>query len=210
MRHVQWMVFVLLLPSSVGYRPVHDAADKVPGWELKPAAPNAVPVAATEKMPGIYPAGSRIADQKALGGFGPCDNYPKDLAGKDWGERGTISVVAFPDEPVAYFKHRGIALRLVNRTEQVASFAACDSCLFLVREALDGAGQWQEIESPPEAICGNGFHRVSCGKPLGPLGRESAWPVRASSHPFTTRAGYTNRPRLATATKAGRRMEPGG
>ena len=47
-------------------------------------------MSATEKMRGLYPAGSRIKDQEALGGFGPCDNYPKDLAGKEWGGNGAV------------------------------------------------------------------------------------------------------------------------
>src|SRR5262249_20245782 len=75
-------------------------ADTTRGWELKPPAPDAVAVALTEKMPGIYPAGSRIKARDALGGFGPCDNYPKDLGEKNWGAKGVVSVVAFPDEPV--------------------------------------------------------------------------------------------------------------
>src|SRR5207244_152472 len=90
-----------------------------------------------EKPPGIYPAGSRIKDPDALGGFGPCENYPKDLAGQDWGAKGAISVVAFPDEPVAYFKHPGFALRVVNRTSEAVPFTACDSALSLVCEARD-------------------------------------------------------------------------
>src|SRR5205823_820574 len=65
-----------------------------------------------------------------------------------------------PDEPVAYFNNRGIALRLLNRTGEVATFSACDSQLYLVQEALDENGRWREIEDPPCAICGNSFHQV--------------------------------------------------
>jgi hypothetical protein len=142
-------------------------------------------------MTGTYPVGSRIKDRKALGGFGPCDNYPKDLGEKDWGAKGVISLVAFPEEPVAYFKHRGIALRVVNRTGEIASFAACDSCLFLVCEAVDGAGRWRAVEALPEAICGNSFHRVFLKQDQywefparlyrGPIKRaRRTWPCRPS------------------------------
>src|SRR4051794_20019073 len=48
-----------------------DDSGAAAGWELKPPAADAQPVAASEKMPGIYPAGSRIKDREALGGFGP-------------------------------------------------------------------------------------------------------------------------------------------
>jgi HEAT repeat protein len=165
MRHVRWLLVVLLTAGGASCRPEGQAgADVAAGgasaWELKPPTPDAVPVAARSRLKGIYPAGSRIADEDAPGGFGPSDNYPKDLTGKDWGTKGAISLVAFPDEPVAYFKYRGIALRLVNRTGEVSSFSACDSCLYIVQEAVDAEGRWREIESPPEAICGNSFHRV--------------------------------------------------
>ena len=41
-------------------------------------------------------------------------------------------IMAFPDEPVAYFRHRGFALRVVNRTSESVPFAACDSSLSIV------------------------------------------------------------------------------
>jgi len=114
-------------------------------------------------MPGIYPAGSRIKDPDALGGFRPCDNYPWSLDGKQWGAGGVVSIVAFPDEAVAYFKHRGFALRVINRAAEPVPFEACDSDLYIVREAQDASGAWREIESPPRTICGNSFHRVFLG-----------------------------------------------
>ncbi|HEY1186712.1 MAG TPA: hypothetical protein VGE74_03595 [Gemmata sp.] len=108
---------------------------------------------------GIYPAGSKIADEHALGGFGPCGNFPRNLAEQDWGEAGTVSLVAFPDE-AAPGRLAGFVVRLINRTESAVGFAACDSCLFLRQEALDRKGNWRAIELPPRAICGNSFHRV--------------------------------------------------
>jgi hypothetical protein len=141
--------------------------------------------------PGIYRVGSRIDDPNALGGFGRCDNYPKDLAGQAWGAKGAVSVVAFPDEPAAYGKHRGFTVRVVNRTGEPVPFAACDSALFLVREAREAGGKWREVESRPEPICGNSFHRVF-------LGPGQYWEFPAREYPGPIRA----RVRL--------RLDPGG
>jgi hypothetical protein len=179
------MLFVALALAFAGCRGGYDPADESPGWELKPPAPGAAPVRATKMLRGIYPAGSRIQDQNALGGFGPCANYPKDLADKQWGAPGAVSVVAFPDEPVAYFKHRGFALRVVNRTDAAVSFAACDSALLLIREGREAGGAWREIESPPEAICGNSYHRVF----LGP-GQYWEFPAREYAGPTKARLRF--------------------
>jgi hypothetical protein len=178
----------LLIASVFAFAGCHrgdDPAENLQGWELKPPSPDASPVTAKEKMPGIYPAGSRIKDRDALGGFGPCDNHPKELAGKEWGAKGAVSIVAFPDEPVAYFKHRGFALRVVNRTTEAVPFAACDSALSIVREAQDAGGTWREIESPPQAICGNSFHRVF----LGP-GQYWEFPAREYAGPTKTKVRF--------------------
>jgi hypothetical protein len=186
MQRYSWMLLKLFVLSAAGCYPVDAPANDAPGWDLKPPPPDAVPVAAREQMPGIYPAGSRIKDRDALGGFGPCDHYPKDLGGKPRGAKGTISLVAFPDEPVVYpVKDRGFALRLINRTDKVAWFAACDSCLFLVREAIDGDGRWGVIESAPRAICGNSFHRVA-------LAPDQYWefPARLYSGPIKTKVRF--------------------
>ena len=109
---------------------------------------------------GVYPAASRIEDDKAPGGFGRCDNYPLELGQRTWGADGAVALVAFPDERVAGPEHQGFVLRLVNRTGKTEAFEACDSCLYIVQEALDETGHWREIEEPPSAICGNSFHRV--------------------------------------------------
>jgi HEAT repeat protein len=116
---------------------------------------------AGKKRPvGIYPAASRIKDDKAPGGFGGCDNYPLELGQRTWGANGAVALIAFPDEPATSSKHKGFTLRLVNRTGKTVPFEACDSCLYIVQEALDETGHWREIEEPPCAICGNSFHRV--------------------------------------------------
>jgi hypothetical protein len=184
------LLVAVVLPLA-GCNKGDDPASNSPGWELKPPAPGSTPVTAKEKMSGLYPAGSRIKDQEALGGFGRWDNYPKDLGGKEWGTKGAVSLVALPDEPVAYFKHRGFALRLVNRTGEAVPFAACDSMLMLGREAQDADGTWREVEVPPQPICGNSFHRVF----LGP-GQYWEFPARE----------YAG----STKTKLRFRLDPGG
>jgi hypothetical protein len=45
---------------------------------------------------GWYYAGSNVTDEKALGGFGPCDNFPKKCANDFPGTQGQLSFVAYP------------------------------------------------------------------------------------------------------------------
>jgi hypothetical protein len=171
-------VIVLLLGSGIGWWRVGRADDVEQvngGWDLISPSPNAVAVRASTKLPGIYPAGSRVKDAEALGGFGGCDNFPKNLGDKTWGEKGAVSLIAFPDEPVAYFKSRGIALRLVNRTPETVAFTACDSQIYIVQEALDAKGAWRAIESLPFTDCGNSFHRVF-------LGPDQYWEFKARTY----------------------------
>lgn len=184
-------VLVAAVVAVAGCQKSDDPAGGGAGWELKPLAADAKPVEASEKMPGIYPVGSRIKDREALGGFGPCDNFPHDLAGRDWGTKGAVALVAFPNEPVAYFKHRGFALRVVNRTSEAVSFEACDSSLSVIREAQDAGGVWREIETGPQAICGNSFHQVF-------LGPDQLWqfPAREYAGPRKTKLRF--------------RLDPGG
>ena len=109
---------------------------------------------------GFYVARSMIPDKDALGGFSKRGNYPRDLAGQDWGKAGTVSLIAFPDERASWRNLRGFAVRLVNRTDKPVAFRACDSCLYLVQEALDRDGNWRAIETLPREICGHSFHHV--------------------------------------------------
>lgn len=185
MHIVRCLLLVLFASAGLSFWEADETKADGGGWKLKPPAPDAVPVAAQRRLPGIYPAGSRVPDRDAPGGFGPCDNYPMNLGEKGWGTKGTIAVVAFPDEPIAYFKSRGIPVRLINRTGEVVSFSASDSCLFLVQEALDSDGVWREIESPPEPICGNSFHRVYL-KP----GQYWQFPARVYSGPIKTKIRF--------------------
>jgi hypothetical protein len=118
------------------------------------------PAGETDPTGGFYHVGSRVEDRRALGGFGKSDNYPRTLTDQPWGEKETVSVVAFPDEPADYFGQPGMTVRVVNRTAGEVAFDAYDSKLFLVREARDTNGEWREIEFQPDSGCGNGYHRV--------------------------------------------------
>jgi len=133
----------------------------------------------------IYLAGSIIPDEQALGGFGNWPNLPRDLAGRNWGEAGTISLIAVPEEQAAYLNLRGFALRLVNRTDKPVACTACDSRLFLVQEALDRNGKWRPIEQMPRSGCGNSYHRVF-------LDRDQYWefPAPRYSGWFKTRIRF--------------------
>jgi hypothetical protein len=112
----------------------------------------------------IYPAGSKIADEHAPGGFGVSSNFPKDLDKENWGAPGAVSLVAFPGEFSAFGKRQGFAVRLVNRTGAAVGFAACDSCLYMTQEALDRDGKWRAIEVPHEPKSAKSAHRVFLDK----------------------------------------------
>lgn len=155
------------------------------GYELRPPRLGAEPVVAQTRQMGQYPAGSRIEDRSAPGGFGRWDNFPKRLDGRDWGVAGAVSVVAFPDEPVAYFKNAGLALRVVNRTGEAVPCAAIDSFLRLACEARPPAGEWRAIEEEQMVICGNSFHRVF----LGP-GEYWEFPARRYDGPVAVKLRY--------------------
>jgi hypothetical protein len=109
---------------------------------------------------GWYYAGSNLKDDKALGGFGPCDNFPKKSEKDGPGKPSELSLVAFPDEVVDFRNRKAVLIRLINRTEKTKVFSACDSSLYIVQEALDSQGQWKPLERFPDTFCGNSFHRV--------------------------------------------------
>lgn len=109
---------------------------------------------------GWYRAGSNLKDEQAPGGFGPCDNLPKKIKNDFSSKPGELSLIAFPDEVVDIQGRKAVILRLVNRTGKTVDFAACDSSLFIVQEALDSKGRWKALERFPDSFCGNSFHRV--------------------------------------------------
>jgi hypothetical protein len=109
---------------------------------------------------GWYYAGSRIKDEEAVGGFGNCDNFPKAWARGMQGKERVLSLVAYPEKTVNLGKRHGMPLHLINSTGERVAFAACDSRLYIVREALADDGGWRALEQFPGSRCGNSYHRV--------------------------------------------------
>lgn len=197
-------VVFLLGGCQVGCGRVGDA----PESELPPPASWAPAVLADGKLTTTYSAGSRIRDTSGKGGHGESSNFPRDLAGRRWGEAGAVSLVASPNEPADYRGHRGFALRLVNRTGESVSFSACDSALCIVREARAADGTWREIESQPRSWCGNSYHRVF----LEP-GRYWVFPAREYTGPIQTRMRFRVHPAVdrpaVTSNEFDGRVTPG-
>ena len=109
---------------------------------------------------GYFFAGSRI-DKDALGGFGPSSNFPRAIDPSMTVPGGDISLIAFPDEAVPFdTKYRGLRVILVNTTGKEVGFAASDSRLYIVQEALDKDGKWKPVEYLPSSWCGNSYHTV--------------------------------------------------
>jgi hypothetical protein len=154
-------------------------------WELKSPGPEAKTVESRNQLMVSYRAGNRIHGGNRVLGLMPCSNYPRKLDGNAWGTQGNVSLVAFPDETVEYGKHRGIAVRLINRTGRTVYFNACDSCLSIVQEALAADGQWLPIERSPLSFCALSFHGVS-------LRSDKYWafPAPLYSGPFKTRLRF--------------------
>jgi hypothetical protein len=109
---------------------------------------------------GGYCVGSHLEDEDAFGGFGPCNNFPKPCKEDSIGKKGEVSLIAFPEKVVDFRNSKAIVLRLVNRTQTIQDFSACDSALCIVQEALGSDGQWRPLERLPSSFCGNSFHRV--------------------------------------------------
>jgi hypothetical protein len=110
-----------------------------------PSLPGAKRLEVKERQTGWYSAVSKLKNTDTRDGIGVRWNWPKELGDKPWGAKGTISLVAFPGEAVAYGKHLGMALRLINRGNEPAVFQGCDSGLPIIQEARDEQGRWREI-----------------------------------------------------------------
>jgi hypothetical protein len=109
---------------------------------------------------GYFYAGSAIADEAALGGFGPSDNLPRRLDRSDV-PPGAISLIALPEEGLPFEgASRGFRVILANTTRGQVALHASDSRLSIVREALAADGTWKPIEYLPSSWCGNSFHQV--------------------------------------------------
>ena len=121
-----------------------------------PAADNFVSVA--EMQASSCPAGSRIRDTRAIGGFGTSNNLPRPVAMSTGGQG--LFLLAQPEVVMADTRGRGMRLALVNRTPHLLAFEALDSRLPIVQEAQDADGNWRRIESQIGSDCGCSAHRV--------------------------------------------------
>lgn len=112
---------------------------------------------------GYFYAGSR-EDKDAPGGFGTSDNMPKANSVLRSVKKGELFLLALPNEQVAFRqKYAGMKVLLVNATNEEKAFAASDSRLSIVQEALDKDGKWKPVEYLPSSWCGNSYHRVFLG-----------------------------------------------
>ncbi|RBP44420.1 hypothetical protein DES53_104240 [Roseimicrobium gellanilyticum] len=125
-----------------------------------PARDDTKPMDAKTMCTAFCHAGSRV-DTECPGGFGKSDNDPVKLDASKPGKPDELSLVALPSAAVSFHgMSRGFKLLLINRTHAEKTFAASDSTLNIIREAMDTDGKWKPIESLPRTFCGNSFHRV--------------------------------------------------
>lgn len=157
MRHI----FVsFLLVTIVGGATAQEPGEE-PVRKLTPPGPGAKPLELDKRIGGFYSAVSKLKNTDTRDGIGVRWNWPMELANQPWGDKGAVSLVAFPSEPVAFGKYRGFAVRLVNRGKEPVVYRACDSALFMVQEAKDDKARWREIEDPPSSRCGNSYHDIA-------------------------------------------------
>jgi len=116
------------------------------------------------RINGYYPAGSKVEDKNALGGFWESQNFPKTIDQNMFVRQGEIFLVALPDEETVFNKkYKGMKLLLINATKEQVAFSASDSLLYIVQEALDQNSEWKTIELTPRSSCGNSRHNVFLG-----------------------------------------------
>ncbi len=150
-------LFVLVL-SVLGAGHVNDTVGSSP---LTRPAEKLLPVNVRHMLWGYCHAGCRIKDNDAPGGYWASDNFPNTFEPKDPLRKGSVYLTVDPVTMIPFAeKYKGIALRLVNGTDERVAFRASDSRLSIVQEACDETGEWREIEYLPQSWCGNSYHRV--------------------------------------------------
>ena len=100
-----------------------------------------------------YYAASHIKDRRDIGGFAPCNNYPKAI--------GKMSMKSNACYLRVDARDSGVTLLLLNTTSKRMVFSASDSALPIVEEAKDEAGDWQPIEYHQWSFCGNSGHHLA-------------------------------------------------
>ena len=124
-----------------------------PRTGLRPPEAWAKPITAHQQRETLYQP--TIVSRRLRGdNFELSLDFSRDLAGHDWGEPGTVSIVAFPDEASDYFGSRGMVVRVVNRTGNEIRLHNADNDLFIIQEALTQGNVWKPIECNRTVDCG--------------------------------------------------------
>jgi hypothetical protein len=103
-------------------------------------------------------AASEVNDNTAPGGFARSSNHARKVSSSNRAKG--LYLFAEPEVVLQLGKHPAMRLSLINKTDKLLTFAACDSRLDIVQEALDEDGEWKPIEYFPRSWCGNSYHRV--------------------------------------------------
>jgi hypothetical protein len=122
--------------------------------------PNAVKV--DYMLRGYFYAGS--PQSEGLGGNGGSDNMPRQIGeiSDDLTATDGLHVLAQVDEERPFARHYdGFRVIVANASSQPMRFAAQDSRLAIVHEALDPTGKWSPIEYLPSSWCGNSYHTLT-------------------------------------------------
>jgi hypothetical protein len=112
------------------------------------------------KLRGYFYAGAEVS--RGLGGNAISKNLPRPVAELEGAPAGAgLQLVALPDQPRRFGKdHDGFRVLVINASATPVQFAAQDSRLEIVHEAIDPDGKWAEIEYLPRSWCGNSYHEL--------------------------------------------------
>jgi hypothetical protein len=86
---------------------------------------------------------------------------PKDVNDEKKFTKESLTIVAYPDEDIAFFqKAKGMRVEVANTTADTVRFNAQDNRLYMKMQAKDHDGNWRDIEYLPSSWCGNSYHTV--------------------------------------------------
>ncbi len=150
-----WMELITSVTIGVAYPgPDNQGA---PAIEIDASVQHDRSVAEFSFPIGSCKAGTKIEDIQSPGGYASSDNMPRDIDFEH--ELKADSIHLLLDEDVEGESKR-YRVRLINTSGQVVPFHAVDGRLLIVQQALDGNGEWRNVEMLPSSGCGNSYHRV--------------------------------------------------
>lgn len=150
-----WVALITSVTIGMAYPGPDDQGD--PTIEINAPAPNDRSVGAFDFPTGSCKAGTKIKDTQSPGGHASSDNMPRDIDFEHDLKADSIHLLLDDDvegEPTGY------RVRLINTSGQVVPFHAVDGRLLIIQQALDGSGEWRNVEMLPSSGCGNSYHRV--------------------------------------------------